>query len=153
MQWADLNECLESTITMTANEYRYKATLHKELGGLPPLYGYPQQLNQVFMNLLINAAHAIENPGEITVRSWAQDDLLYVSISDTGQGIAPEVLPKIFEPFFTTKEVGQGTGLGLSITYDIVRKHGGEITVESEVGAGTTFTIRLPAGQEKTVAS
>ena len=123
---------------------KYKATLKKDYGNLPLTKCYPQQMNQVFMNLLINAGHAIEKQGEITIKTWDEDGSIWVVISDTGRGIPKENLNKIFEPFFTTKEVGKGTGLGLSITYEIVQKHNGEITVESEVGKGTTFTVRIP---------
>jgi two-component system NtrC family sensor kinase len=105
---------------------------------------YPQQLNQVFMNLLVNASHAIETQGVITIRTWKGNGSVFASVSDTGSGIKPENLSRIFEPFFTTKDVGKGTGLGLSITYDIIKKHGGNITVESVLGAGTTFTIGIP---------
>jgi two-component system NtrC family sensor kinase len=101
-------------------------------------------MNQVFMNLLINAGHSIEKQGEITIKTWDGDGSIWVTVSDTGHGIPKEDLNKIFEPFFTTKGVGKGTGLGLSISYEIIQKHEGEITVESEVGKGTTFTIRLP---------
>jgi two-component system NtrC family sensor kinase len=96
------------------------------------------------MNLLINAGHAIEKQGEITIKTRDEDGSILIAISDTGRGIAKEHLNKIFEPFFTTKEVGKGTGLGLNITYEIVQRHNGEITVESEVGKGTTFTVRIP---------
>lgn len=149
---ADLNECLESTINITHHELRYKALVHRQYGDIPQLCCCPQQLNQVFMNLLINAGHAIEKRGEITVRTWREEDAVLVSIADTGSGIPDELLPRIFEPFFTTKEVGKGTGLGLSIVYDIISLHRGEISVESRVGEGTTFTIRLPldAGYEET---
>ena len=141
---ADINECLSSTINIAWNEIKYKAVLHKEFGDLPPVLCWPQRLNQVFMNLLVNAAQAIETDGKITVRSWAEGDAVLVSVSDTGCGIPRDNLSRIFEPFFTTKEVGKGTGLGLSITYDIVKKHSGAITVESEEGKGTTFTVRIP---------
>ena len=141
---ADLNECLDSTINIAWNEIKYVATLKKEYGTLPPLLCYPQQLNQVFMNLLVNAAHAIEGQGEITVRTWGDEEHVWIAIRDTGNGIPEEIRGRIFEPFFTTKEVGKGTGLGLSISYDIVKKHGGEILVESEQGKGTTFTLKLP---------
>lgn len=141
---ADINECLESTINIIWNELKYKAKINKEYGELPLTKCYPQQLNQVFMNLLINASHAIEKQGEIGIKTWHQDNSIHVSISDTGSGISPENLPKLFEPFFTTKKVGKGTGLGLSISYDIVKKHEGDITVDSEIGRGTTFTIQLP---------
>lgn len=141
---ADVNECLESTINIVWNELKYKAEVVRAYGEIQRIPCYPGQLNQVFMNLLINAAQAIEQYGTITVKTWQEDDAVLVSISDTGVGIAAEYLGKIFEPFFTTKETGKGTGLGLSITYDIIKRHHGDISVESEVGAGTTFTIRLP---------
>jgi two-component system NtrC family sensor kinase len=140
----DLNECLETTINIAWNEIKYVARMNKDFGPIPPLKCYPQQLNQVFLNLLINAAQAIREQGEIGVRTWSEDNSVFVSVSDTGAGIPPEVLNRIFEPFFTTKEVGKGTGLGLSISYDIVKKHGGEINVASEIGQGSTFTVRLP---------
>jgi signal transduction histidine kinase len=141
---ADINECIESTINIVWNELKYKTTLQKEYGDIPQTICYPQQLNQVFMNILVNAAHAIEKQGIITVRTWRENGSIFASFSDTGRGIDPEHLSRIFEPFFTTKEVGKGTGLGLSITYDIIKKHGGEITVQSEVGKGTTFAIHIP---------
>jgi two-component system NtrC family sensor kinase len=141
---ADLNECLRSTINIVWNEIKYKATLKKELGEIPRTRCYPQQMSQVFMNLLINAAHAIEDQGVITVRSWEEGGYVCVSVADTGQGIPEANLIRIFEPFFTTKEVGKGTGLGLSISYDIVKKHNGEITVRSEPGKGTEVTVRIP---------
>jgi two-component system NtrC family sensor kinase len=100
------------------------------------------------MNILVNAAHAIDGHGVITIKTLREADDIIVRISDTGKGIAPENQPRIFEPFFTTKEVGKGTGLGLSISYDIIKKHGGVISVESEVGVGTTFIIRLPLNHQ-----
>jgi two-component system NtrC family sensor kinase len=145
---ADLNECLRSTINIAWNEIKYKATLRKELGKIPLTRCYPQLMNQVFMNLLVNAAHAIEQAGVITVRSWEEDGYVCVTVADTGQGIPEANLNRIFEPFFTTKEVGKGTGLGLSITYDIVKKHNGEITVRSDPGKGTQFTVRIPVVEE-----
>jgi len=146
---ADINECLESTLGIAWNEIKYKATVRKELSSLPPVWCNPQQINQVFMNLLVNAAQAIERNGEIVLRSWQEGDVVCVSVADTGTGIRPEHLGRIFEPFFTTKEVGKGTGLGLSIVYDIVKKHRGEITVQSEVGKGSVFTVRLPIGGQR----
>ena len=143
-KYANMNECIESTINIVWNELKYKATLKKDYGNLPLTKCYPQQMNQVFMNLLINAGHAIEKQGEITIKTWDEDGSILIAISDTGHGIPKENLNNIFEPFFTTKEVGKGTGLGLSITYEIIQKHNGEITVESEVGKGTTFTVRIP---------
>jgi len=145
---ADLNSCMDSTINIVINEIKYAAELKREYGELPKVSCNVQQINQVFMNLLINATHAIqskgEESGEIVVRTWCDDSNAFISVSDTGCGIAPENYNKIFDAFFTTKEVGKGTGLGLSISAEIVRKHGGEILVASEVGAGSTFTVRLP---------
>lgn len=143
-EMADLVECLESTINIVWNELKYKVTLDRDYGHVPPFRCYPQQLNQVFMNLLVNAGHAIENRGTITIKTWSDNNSANVSISDSGCGIPQEHLNRIFEPFFTTKEEGKGTGLGLSISYDIIKKHHGDITVESAVGSGTTFTVRLP---------
>jgi signal transduction histidine kinase len=140
----NLNDALETTINIAWNELKYIATLERDFSSLPDIICYPQQLNQVFLNLLINAAQAIETKGNITVRTWADEINVFVSISDTGKGMSEEVKLHIFEPFFTTKEAGKGTGLGLSISADIVRKHGGDISVESEIGIGTTFTVRLP---------
>ncbi len=146
---SDLNECLESTINIVWNELKYKVDLKREYGELPLVVCYPQQLNQVFMNLLMNAAQAIAEHGVITVRTWHDDGVVRVAITDTGNGIPAENLPRLFEPFFTTKEVGKGTGLGLSIAYDIVTKqHHGEISVQSEVGCGTTFMVTIPLVEE-----
>jgi PAS domain S-box-containing protein len=141
---ADINQGLESTINIVWNELKYKATVAKEYGEIPPTKCNPGQLNQVFMNLLVNAAHAIEKQGKIKVKTWQENSSIAISIADTGCGIPQDKLNRIYEPFFTTKEVGKGTGLGLSIAYDIVEKHGGEISVESEVGKGTEFTIKIP---------
>jgi len=140
----DINECIETTINIIWNELKYKCTVKKEYGDIPPTKCYPQQLNQVFMNLLVNASQAIEKKGEITIKSWLEDGSINVSISDTGSGIPEENLGKLFEPFFTTKDVGKGTGLGLSITYGIIKKHGGEIKVESQVGKGAAFVVSIP---------
>ncbi|MSN26835.1 MAG: HAMP domain-containing protein [Geobacter sp.] len=140
-----INDAIDSTINIIWNEIKYVADLNREYGDVPDVVCYPQQINQVFLNLLVNAAHAMgEGPGTITVRSWSANDLIYVAVTDTGCGIPDDLRQRIFEPFFTTKDVGKGTGLGLSISYEIVRKHGGDITVESEVGKGTTFTVILP---------
>lgn len=141
---ADINAGLESTLNIVWNELKYKATLKKELGDLPLTRCNIGQLNQVFLNILVNAGHAIEKSGEIGLRTWADDRYVNVSISDTGSGIPEERLTRIFEPFFTTKEAGKGTGLGLSIAYDIVKKHGGHIDVKSKAGEGTVFTVRIP---------
>lgn len=144
MQDANLNEGLESTIKMLWNELKYKCEIKKDLNPLPPLHCYPGKLNQVFMNLLVNASHAIATKGVISVRTRVENGEIVVEIADTGHGIPPEVLPRIFDPFFTTKPIGKGTGLGLSITHGIVEQHHGRIEVESTVGVGTAFRLRLP---------
>ena len=143
-QLADLHQGLESTLHIVANEIKYKATIEKHYGTLPPVTCLASQLNQVFMNLLVNAGQAIDGHGVITLRSGVDGDWVWIAIGDTGAGIAPAHLNRIFEPFFTTKPVGSGTGLGLSLSYSIVAKHGGRIDVASLPGAGTTFTVRLP---------
>ena len=153
--WAleDLHQGLDSTINVVWNELKYKCELKKEYGDLPPVECLQSQLKQVFMNLLVNAAHAIENKGAITLRSGVQDDQVWLEVSDTGQGIAPENIERIFDPFFTTKPVGKGTGLGLSVSYSIIKKHHGRIEVDSQLGIGTTFRIWLPLRQPDSSAS
>jgi two-component system NtrC family sensor kinase len=141
---ADINEGIESTMNIIWNELKYKATVKKELGDIPRTKCNAGQLNQVFMNILINAAQAIEQQGEISISTRHEDSNIYITISDTGCGVPEDKINRIFEPFFTTKEVGQGTGLGLSIAYDIIRKHNGDIRVDSKPGGGTTFTIKIP---------
>ncbi|KON80348.2 ATP-binding protein [Azoarcus sp. PA01] len=143
-QDADLNRGLESTLNIVWNEIKYKAEVVRELDDLPPVRCIPAQMNQVFMNLLVNAAQAIETSGTITLRSGTMDGYAWVEIADTGKGMPPEVQQRIFEPFFTTKPVGKGTGLGLSISADIVRRHDGRIEIRSQPGRGTTFRILLP---------
>lgn len=140
----DLNETIKTTMNIAWNEIKYVATLEHEFGNIPKINCYPQQLNQVFLNLLVNAAQAIKDQGTITVRTWCDEKNINVSITDTGSGISPKDLARIFEPFYTTKDVGKGTGLGLSISYSIIQNHGGEIKVESEIGKGSTFTVILP---------
>ena len=147
---ANLHHGLDSTLNIVNNEIKYKAEVLKEYGELPDIECVPSQLNQVFMNLLVNAAHAIEDRGRITIRTGARgDEEVWVEVEDTGTGISEENMKKLFEPFFTTKPVGKGTGLGLSLTYGIVQKHGGHIDVESEVGKGTRFRVSLPVHPPK----
>ena len=143
-QMADLEAGLESTLRVVANEIKYKADVVKEFAGLPQIECFPFQLNQVFMNLLVNASHAIEERGTITLRTGQDEHVVWVEVEDTGKGIKPENLQRIFEPFFTTKPVGKGTGLGLSLSYGIVQKHDGHIEVKSALGHGSTFRVVLP---------
>ncbi len=145
----DLNQTVESAIDMTLHEFKEKTRVEKEFTpGLPLLTANPGKLHQVFTNLLINAGQAIEGhlpeQNKIRVRTGRNQETLFVEISDTGKGIPENVLPKIFDPFFTTKAVGVGTGLGLSICGEIVRRYKGTIEVQSQLGKGTTFTVRLP---------
>lgn len=144
-QEADLNAGIESTLNVVWNEIKYKADVIRELGDVPHVSCVPAQINQVFMNILVNAAQAIETRGTITLRSGTQNGYAWFEIEDTGKGMTDEVRKRIFEPFFTTKPVGKGTGLGMSISYDIiVKKHGGSIDVTSTPGKGTCFRISLP---------
>jgi len=150
---ADLNEGLDATLKVVANELKYKCEIVKDYGELPLVPCSLAQLNQVFMNLLVNAAHAIEDHGTVTIVTRLEDRFAVVEVRDTGRGIPDDKIGSIFDPFFTTKPVGTGTGLGLSISYGIIEEHGGDISVESEVGVGTVFTIRLPLGGEGRVTS
>ena len=143
-QWVDLHNSLERTLNIVHNELKYKAEIRSAYDNLPEIRCLPGQLNQVFMNLLVNAGHAIDAKGQVNVSARQVGDQVWVEISDTGCGMPPEVVARIFEPFFTTKPVGKGTGLGLSISYGIVKKHGGQIEVESTEGQGTTFRVMLP---------
>ncbi|NJD38282.1 MAG: response regulator [Geobacter sp.] len=144
LELADLNEMITSTLNLVRSELRYVADLDLDLQPLPQLCCRPHQIKQVISNLLINAAQAMHERGTITVSTRCSGDQLQLQVRDTGSGIPPEMINRIFEPFFTTKPVGKGTGLGLAISYDIVHKHDGEIMVTSEIGVGTTFTVRLP---------
>ena len=149
---ADLNRGLSNTLTVARSEIRHVADVSLELGDVPPVVGYASDLNQVFLNLLVNAAHAIEERfrgtsqrGLIRVRTWLEKNAVFTEIQDNGNGIALADQPRIFEPFFTTKPVGKGTGQGLAISRSIViDKHGGTLTFDSEVGRGTRFLIQLP---------
>ncbi|WP_269203776.1 sensor histidine kinase [Ectopseudomonas mendocina] len=140
----DLNDCIRSALLIARNHIKDKAEVVQQLGELPRIACAPSQINQVLLNLLTNAAQAIDGMGRIQIRSWADAQGIHVSLQDNGRGMPPEVMAKIFDPFFTTKPVGQGTGLGLSISYKIVQDHGGQIRVASEPGRGTRFLISLP---------
>ena len=141
---ADLHTGIESTLNILRHETRDKVEIIKDFGALPPVHCAPAQINQVIMNLVVNAVQATPALGVITLRTRCVGDTVLIEVEDTGGGIAPEHLARVFEPFFTTKPVGQGTGLGLSLSYGIIQRHGGELSVRSELGSGATFTIRLP---------
>jgi PAS domain S-box-containing protein len=146
----DINEALESTLVVAKNEIKYVADVEKELSVVPRIECIGSEINQVLLNILINAAQAIESQGRsdrglIRIKTYADPENLYCQISDDGPGIPRNIVNRIFDPFFTTKDAGEGTGLGLNISYDIVvHKHNGELTVQSEEGKGTTFTMKLP---------
>jgi two-component system, NtrC family, sensor kinase len=149
---ADLNAALQSTLVIARNEYKYVAEVQAEFGELPPVLCHVGDLNQVFLNLIVNAAHAIADVvgegggrGTIRVRTRREGGAARIDISDTGPGIPEAIRPRIFEPFFTTKPVGKGSGQGLAIARSIVvDRHGGALTFDSEIGRGTTFTVRVP---------
>jgi signal transduction histidine kinase len=151
--WFDLNAAVRDAILVSRNEWKDVAELTMDLDPeLPSVCGLPQELGQVFLNLVLNAAQAIEETrgertgpvGTITVRTTRQDEFVTVSVADSGPGIPEEVRGRIFEPFFTTKEVGKGTGQGLSLAYAVVERHGGDISFHSSPGAGAEFAVRLP---------
>jgi signal transduction histidine kinase len=154
---ADLNQALQTTLAVAKNEYKYVADVATEFGDLPPVLCHVGDLNQVFLNLIVNAAHAIGDvvgqgggKGTIRITACREGDLARIDIADTGSGIPEAIRSRIFDPFFTTKEVGKGSGQGLAIARSIVvTKHHGSLTFESELGKGTTFTIRLPIAGER----
>ncbi|MCK5124621.1 MAG: response regulator [candidate division Zixibacteria bacterium] len=142
--YSDINQGIVSTLNIVNNELKYKCEVRKELGDIPNIYCRLNHINQIFLILLINAGQAITSDGIITIKSWEDQNNVFVSIEDNGSGIPEGSMNRIFEPFYTTKEVGEGTGLGLSLAYDIITKHNGKIDVTSEVGVGTKFTISIP---------
>jgi signal transduction histidine kinase len=147
-QFVSLNQGIDSTLNVVNNELKYKSDVIKDYGDLPPVQCMPSQINQVVMNLVVNAAHAMgPERGKITVRTGTRGEQVWIEVSDTGSGIPAHVLPRIFDPFYTTKPVGKGTGLGLSLSYGIIQKHHGNIEVQTELGKGTTFLVTLPINQ------
>jgi signal transduction histidine kinase len=147
-QAVDLHEELESSLTLLSHLLKDRVTVHRKYGDLPSVECIRSQIDQVFLNVLANAAQAISGPGAITIETRLEPGTAIVAVSDTGPGIPPDVLGRVFDPFFTTKPVGEGTGLGLSISYEIVKKHGGEMTATSAPGQGATFVIRIPIARE-----
>ena len=146
---SDINAGIEDTLSIMNSEFRVGISLHKDLGDIPKAFCSQGQLNQVFVNMLLNAVQSIGSQGEITVKTWFADGKISLRFSDTGSGMNQEILPKIFDPFFTTKDVGKGQGLGLTVAYDIIKKHGGDISVVSEVGTGSIFTVTIPVIEAK----
>ena len=144
---ADINIGIESTLRVVSHELKYVAEVEKDFGDLPQVQCLPMQINQVIMNLLVNAAHSLDKDGKISIRTRKKEDWVIINVQDNGCGIEEEHVLKIFDPFFTTKPVGSGTGLGLSLSYNIITKHSGTITVDSEAGKGTNFEIKLPIKQ------
>jgi len=147
MRPSDLHKGLESTLNIVWNDLKYKVRLEKHYGELPLVECHQSEINQVLMNLLINAGQAIEHRGSIVIATGAENGEAWISIADTGGGIVPEALQRIFEPFYTTKPIGRGTGLGLAIAYSIVAKHHGRIEVDSGPGVGSAFRLVLPVAQ------
>ncbi len=145
----DLHASLEMSLNLLRNQYKNRIETHKEYGDIPKIQGYPGKLHQVFMNLLSNAFQAVQDKGEVWIRTRTGSGMVEIEISDNGSGIPQEDIKRIFEPFYTTKPVGQGTGLGLSISYGIIEQHGGKIQVASVPAKGSTFTVLLPIFQEK----
>ncbi len=146
---ADIHEGIDSTLDILTNLYKNRINIHKDYGDIPKINCFASQLNQVFMNLLANAAQAIDGKGDVWINTQKTDDKVTISIRDSGKGISEENKKKLFTPFFTTKPVGKGTGLGLSISYGIIEKHEGRIWAESKEGEGTTFNIELPIEGQK----
>jgi signal transduction histidine kinase len=146
----DLNEHLRDTLKLTQAEFRRRVLVETDFGDLPAVECYPQMLNQVFLNLVVNAGQAIDGEGRIEVRTRAEGGTVHITIADNGRGMTPEQMAHAFEPGFTTKPVGVGTGMGLAIAKEIVEeRHGGTIGVRSKPGAGTTFEIRIPVRQTR----
>lgn len=149
----DINKCIENTITLCWNQIKYKAELVREFGDLPPVWCNPHKMGQVFMNIIVNAVHAIADHGVIRIKTYAQGENAVIKISDNGIGIPEDVMKRMFEPFFTTKPVGIGTGLGLSIVYGIIKEHNGSINIQSRPFEETTFTISIPISEKQAGAA
>ncbi len=147
-----INECVQATLQMVSNGVPAGCEISTDLSELAEVSGNRAELNQVLVNLVMNAAHAIGEKGKLKVQTLQVGDYIEIAISDTGTGIDSAILDKLFDPFFTTKPVGQGTGLGLAISYGIIRDHGGDISIESELGVGTTVTVSLPIADRQTTS-
>jgi len=152
MDVINVNDSIKSSLTIASHQLRDRISVETAFGELPPVKCMPSQINQVFLNLITNAAQAMGEEGVLKIVTVAKAHSVECSFEDNGSGIADEVLPKIFDPFFTTKKVGEGTGIGLSIVHKIVQGHGGSIRVTSQVGKGTRFVVELPVAAAPTSA-
>ncbi|MGH8016626.1 MAG: sensor histidine kinase, partial [Candidatus Zixiibacteriota bacterium] len=151
LKTADIHQGIDDTLTLAHHELKHNIEVLKEFGKVEPIPCFPGQLNQVFLNLIVNARQAIKGKGRITIKTHSDGKIVLIEIGDTGVGIPKENIARVFDPGFTTKGVGVGTGLGLSICYQIIKRHRGDITVKSEVGKGSTFTIILPTNLDKLI--
>jgi signal transduction histidine kinase len=151
LKTVDVHEGIEDTLTIIHHEIKHNVKITRKFGSVPQISCYPGQLNQVFLNLLINASQAIKDKGEIIISTSFDNSKIHIEIRDDGAGIPPEKISRIFDPGFTTKGVGVGTGLGLSICYQIIENHHGKIGVESEVGKGSKFTVTLPTNLDEII--
>lgn len=149
LQKADLHAGIDSTLALLEHELSDRVAVHRSYGAVPPVYCHAAEVNQVFMNLLLNAAQAIEGSGDVYVDTWSDDAHAFVTIRDTGRGMPQDVIAQVFDPGMTTKGVGVGVGLGLSISYGVILRHHGELRVESTPGAGSKFTVVLPLDLEQ----
>jgi signal transduction histidine kinase len=140
----DINQCIDDAIGLVWNKIKYKCDIKKNYGSIPKIFACSGELNQVFVNIIMNAVHSIEDKGVIEIETSADSEKVFANFTDTGAGVAEENLNKLFDPFFTTKDVGSGTGLGLYVSHGLIEKHKGSITVKSKLGSGSTFTISLP---------
>lgn len=150
---ADIHEEIEACLTLVQHELKHRIEIVRDYGELPSVECFPNHLNQVFLNLLVNASQAIEGEGTIRIETRRDGERIHIAFQDSGCGIPPENIGKVFEPGFTTKAAGHGTGLGLAISYKIIQAHHGTMAVSSEIGKGTTFTISLPIKAPKTPSS
>ena len=148
-EWADLNQLLDRVTRVATPGLGPAIRIDRQYGEIPMVLSSPQQLKQVFLNLIVNAIQSVGEAGTIRLCTETKDDAVLVRVEDDGCGIPDDDIERIFDPFFTTKAVGQGTGLGLSISYEIIRNHGGEISVEPKAGGGTCICVRLPIGGEE----
>lgn len=145
-QAADINSCLEDTLAFMSNDFADRIEVFRDFGQLPLLMCHAPQISQVFRSVLLNAVEAIDGAGKIGIATRVAENFVEIAISDSGHGISPDNLERIFDPFFSTRDVGRGMGLGLAMAYQVMKRHGGDITVTSESGKGAAFLLSLPVG-------